>query len=420
MYTLRNPDVVRNKKITVLGLARSGLACANLLARAGACVCVSDSCDNEVTRRNAQQLAPGISVELGRHSQAYIRGQDLVVISPGIADTAPPVQWANAEGIEVVSEIEVAWWFCPAAVIAITGTNGKTTVTTLIGRMLEASGKKAFVCGNIGNPFSGEVQHVESSDYIVLEVSSFQLEKIKTFKPAIAVILNVSRNHLDRYENMQEYANAKKRIFLNQDNNDVLILNQEDASVREMAQDARSRVIYFSRSDLHNPNQAAVAAVGEALGIAPDITQRVFDTFAGIEHRLERVREVKDVVYVNDSKATTVDSTIWALRNTPGPIILIAGGREKGNDYGLVRDLIRQNVKRLIVMGEAKERIGSAFKGMVAIEEASGLSDAVTKAQANAVKGDTVLFSPMCKSFDMFANYEERGRMFKQLVFALS
>ena len=418
---MRNTAYFSGKKITVLGLARSGYTCASLLSRLGAEVSVSDSSDNESTRSLAGQLDSGvIKIELGTHSEEYIEGRDLVVISPGIPDSALPVFWAKQRGIKVVSEIEVAWSLCPAKVIAITGTNGKTTVTALIGKIIEASGKTVFTCGNIGNPFSGEVEKMREGDFVSLEVSSFQLEHIVNFKPSIAVILNVSRNHLDRYADMREYLSAKKRIFMNQDSGDYLVLNQDDPAVSALADDARSKAFFFSGRGGMNPNQAAVLEVGSLLGIDEKIIHHVFKNFTGIEHRMEYVSNIDSVEFINDSKATTVDSTMWALNNSFVPVILIAGGREKGNDYSLLADLMRKKVRALVVIGEAKDKIKKAYGDFVFVEEALTLPEAVRKAFHKAQAGERVLFSPMCKSFDMFLNYEERGKVFKEAVYALN
>ena len=414
---MRNRDYFKGKKITIVGLARSGLACAGLLHDSGAMVCVTDNKDDQLTRTNAEALKnKDIKIELGRHSREFVEDRDLIVISPGVPDAAVPIVWAKQARIPVLSEIEVASVLCPATIIAITGTNGKTTVTTLIGKVLEAHGKKVFVCGNIGNPFAAEVAKTNASDFVSLEVSSFQLEHIVNFKPKISVILNLSRNHLDRYADMQEYAAAKKRIFMNQDQDDHLVLNADDPAIKDLAQETKAKVAYFSQSSGLNPNQAAVMVLSLILGLDKNLVLRVFKEFNGVQHRLESVAEIHQVKFINDSKATTVDAAIWALKNTPGPVILIAGGREKGNDYSIILDLLKNKVKEAILIGEAKEKIKSAFKGYVAVEEALTLQDAVKKAFGKAQPGDCVLLSPMCKSFDMFTDYEERGRVFKKAV----
>jgi len=415
-----NQDHFKNKKITIVGFARSGLACANLLSELGAQVSITDNQDNALTRRNCAQLkSKDIKIELGRHTREFIKDRDIVVISPGVADSASAIVWAKESGIPVISEIEAASILCPATIIAITGTNGKTTVTTLIGKVLEARGEKVFVCGNIGKPFSGEVKDIKRSDFVSLEISSFQLEHIEKFKPKISVILNLSRNHLDRYSNMQEYLEAKKRIFMNQDKEDYLVLNFEDPLIKELGKETKANVAYFHKDKDLNPNESAVMAVSSILGIDKDLVLRVFKDFRGVEHRLEQVAEINGIRFINDSKATTVDATIWALLNSSNPVILIAGGREKGNDYSLMLDLAKSRVKRAVLIGESKEKIRHAFSGLFPIDEADNLEDAVNKAFSQAKSGDSILLSPMCKSFDMFRDYEERGMVFKSAVRAL-
>ena len=412
-----NTDSFKNKKITIVGLAKSGLACADLLSDLGAGVSVTDNNDSELTRQSLSKLkSKNIKSELGRHTQEFIRGRDLVVVSPGIPDNASPVIWSKEFKIPIISEIEVAAILCPATVIAVTGTNGKTTVTTLIGKILQARGERVFVCGNIGNPFSGEVSKMKEDDFVSLEVSSFQLEKIQAFKPKISVILNFSRNHLDRYKDMREYLKAKKRIFMNQDKDDYLVLNYQDPIRGELAKEAKAKVVYFSQDEDLNPNQSAVLAVASILGIGRELALNVFREFKGIEHRMEYFTEINNVKFINDSKATTVDSTIWALKNISCPVILIAGGRDKGSDYRPILDLIQKKVRDVILIGEAKEKIKDVLTGFLPIDEAQSLEEAVNAAFYKANSGDCVLLSPMCSSFDMFSNYEERGNCFKRAV----
>ncbi len=417
---MRNTDYFRNKKVTIVGLARSGLACANLLFELGADVKITDNQNTEPVKLNAQKLkSKDIGIELGGHTLEFIKGRDLVVISPGVPNSALPISWAKQYGIPLISEIEVAWILCPAEIIAVTGSNGKTTVTTLIGKIIETSGRKAFVCGNIGNPFCGELTRIWPSDYVVLEVSSFQLETISGFKPKISIILNFSRNHLDRYKDMMEYLGAKKNIFINQDSSDFLILNQNEPVLKELAKETKAQLVYFSESLEFNPNQSAVMAVGHILGIDKKKTLKVFSEFQGIEHRLEQVAVISGIKFINDSKATTVDSCVWALKNIPNPIILIAGGKDKGVDYNLILDYSSGKVKEAVLIGQAREKIGNVFKGKIPFEEAVSLEEAVKKAFSKAQPGDCVLLSPMCSSFDMFSSYEERGRVFKEIVYNL-
>jgi len=414
---MRNTDLYVNKKIAIIGLARSGLACANLLCAIGANVRVTDLKQrSELTEAISQLISSSIRVECGGHTEETIAGCDMAVLSPGIADTALPVRWAIKHGIPIYSEIEIAWTLCPAPVIAITGSTGKTTTATLMGKVLEDAGINAIVCGNIGNPFSGEVARFKPQDYVVLEVSSFQLEKIKNFRPHIAIVTNVSKNHLDRYPGMEEYISAKKRIFLNQQPNDYLLLNKCDPASKEFGLTARSQIVYFGQDTCLNQNQAAVAKAADIMGIPDKVYMKTFKDFKGIEHRMEYVARINDVSFINDSKATTVESTMWALRNIPQRAVLIAGGKDKGLDYSLILELARQKVRSCILIGEAADKISRAFQGIVFVEKSPNLKDAVHKAFKKALPGDTVLLSPMCSSYDMFNDYEERGRAFKKIV----
>jgi UDP-N-acetylmuramoylalanine--D-glutamate ligase len=418
---MRNIDYFRNKKVTVVGLARSGLACAQLLSDLGAEVSVTDCSDTPAVRLNTVRLKEkNIRFESGKHTPEFIAGRDFIVISPGVTNTSLPVTWARELGIPVIAEIEVGWMVCPACVIAVTGSSGKTTVATLIGKVLEASGKRVFVCGNIGTPFCGEVAKIGPDDFVSLEVSSFQLETIRSFKPKIAVMLNFSRNHLDRHKDIEEYLNAKKRIFMNQGEDEFLVLNKQDPVLKGLAGEAKAKAVYFSETGQFNPNQAAVAAVSSILGINNNLCARVFADFKGLEHRLEYVTRVNNIIFINDSKATTVESAVWAIKNISSPVILIAGGRDKGVDYRGIIDVSRKKVKEVIVIGEARERIEDALRGALPLNDASTLEEAVRKAFHDAAPGDCVLLSPMCSSFDMFLDYEERGRVFKNAVYALA
>jgi len=404
-----------------VGLARSGLACADLLYNLGAEVSITDNQDNEATRLNASRLkSKSINLELGKHTQEFIKNRDFMVVSPGVPNNALPIVWAEQFKIPIISEIELAWVLCAGTVIAITGTNGKTTVTTLIGKVLEAAGKNVFICGNISNPFSGEVNKIEADNFVALEVSSFQLERIQNFKPKIAVILNFSCNHLDRHKDIAEYLGIKKRIFMNQDSSDYLVLNYDDPVVRNFSKETKAQVVYFKEKENLNPNQSGVLAAASILGIDSELCFKVFREFKGIEHRLEFVTKINNVIFINDSKATTADSTIWALKNIPEPIILIAGGRHKGIDYKIIRDLAREKVKEAILIGEAAERIKDSLGGSLSIQRAITLKEAVQKAFSKASPGDCVLLSPMCSSFDMFQDFEERGKVFKEAVFNLA
>jgi UDP-N-acetylmuramoylalanine--D-glutamate ligase len=419
---MHNSEYFKNKKVTIVGLARSGVACANLLHNLKAIVSVTDIKDDPQSRLACTKLcSPEIKVELGKHSQDLIKQADLVVLSPGVALDSLCVNWAREFNKLLISEIEVASILCPAQIIAVTGSNGKTTVTTLIGKVLTAAGKQVFVCGNIGNPFCGEVGKLQERDFVVLEVSSFQLETIKDFKPKLAVILNCTPNHLDRYNNLQEYLDAKKRIFMNQDANDFLVVNADDPVLSAAASSAKSKVVSFAKEKELNPNQSAVVAVGRVLGVELEKMKVVFREFKGIEHRMEEVAEIGGVKFINDSKATTADSAIWAISNIASPVILIAGGRHKGINYRVIFDVAKGKVLHAFLLGEAKDIIASDLEGVdFPIEKVATLKEAVIKAYRQAKPGYCVLLSPMCSSYDMFKDYEERGRAFKRIVLDLS
>lgn len=418
---MQNTKYFKGKNITIVGLARSGLACANLLHSLGAYVRVTDINDNTQTRSFAVRLSSkDIQVELGGHSEYFIRQAELVIISPGVPSNAQPILWAKRFAKPVISEIELASMLCPAEIIAVTGSNGKTTVTTLIGKILSASGKRVFVCGNIGNPFCAEVEKLKKGDFVVLEVSSFQLEMIKDFKPKIAVILNLTPNHLDRYNNIQEYLDAKKRIFMNQDKNDSLVLNTDDPLLKAAASGAKSKVFFFDKEGGLNPNQNAVIAVGKILKIKLENMLSVFQKFKGLEHRMEEVAEINGVKFINDSKATTADSAIWAMSNISAPIILIAGGRHKGINYRVILGAARNKVKQAFLIGEAKDIIAADLSGGFPIEKVDTLKEAITSSYEQSKPGDYILFSPMCSSFDMFKDYEQRGEAFKKIVLDLA
>ena len=417
-----NSEHFKNKKVTIVGLARSGVACANLLYRAGALVSVTDIKDDAQSRQACAKLcAREIKVELGKHSQDLIKQADLVVISPGVPLNSLCVNWAKEFNKLLISEIEVASILCPAQIIAVTGSNGKTTVTTLIAKVLAAAGNKVFVCGNIGNPFCADVEKMSKGNFVVLEVSSFQLETIKDFKPKIAIILNFTPNHLDRYNSMPEYLGAKKRIFMNQDQGDFLVLNADDPILKAIAYEAKSKVIFFAKEGQANPNQSAVIAVSKILGLDVEQAKNVFQEFKGIQHRLEEVVEINGVKFINDSKATTADSAIWAMNNISSPIILIAGGRHKGIDYRVILEAAKNKVIHAFLIGEAKDIIASSLKaGGFSIEKVDTLKEAVTKAYLSAQPGQVVLLSPMCASYDMFTDYEARGMAFKKIVLDLA
>jgi len=468
---------LKNKKVTIIGLARSGFSLSRMISRLGGQVKISEkaafdpakhSFDGsnrfharhpEDTERSEWDEGPikilqpfglpwpangfsqggqddlldkdyqrgqKIEMEFGGHTRGFIEDSDLLVISPGVSRNAEPILWAKAKGIPVVGEIELAWQFCPCPVIAVTGSNGKTTVVTLIKKIFEQAQRKVCACGNIGLPFSDYVLDLNKEDTVVLEISSFQLESIAQFRPHVAVLLNFSQNHLDRHADLEEYFQAKKRIFENQTKDDFAVLNYQYPRLRDLAKELKARVCFFNNSQttetalLKNPNYLAAMEVARVMGIGSDICHQVFESFRGVEHRLEWVRQFNGVDYINDSKSTTAEAGRWALESASKPIVMICGGRDKNIDFLVLRDLVGQKVKKMVVIGEAREKIRNAFQDVVSLEEAKDLEQAVIRAREHAVAGDVVIFSPMCTSFDMFLNFEERGRVFKTIVQGLS
>ncbi|MDD4909889.1 MAG: UDP-N-acetylmuramoyl-L-alanine--D-glutamate ligase [Candidatus Omnitrophica bacterium] len=414
----------KGKKAAVLGAGRSGLAAAALLKDAGADVFVSDLSDSSKILESERFLAArDIEFEFGKHSKDRIKQSGLIVISPGISGNSDIVKWADGLKIPIISEIELGYLFCKGRIVAVTGTNGKTTVTTLIGKVISAAGYKCFTCGNIGRPFCADAGQAREGDFISLEVSSFQLERTQSFKPRVAVMLNISPDHMDRYRDIDEYFSAKKKIYANQGSDDFLILNYDDPLLAGLAGEAPSRAMFF-RDKLEdskhgvklNPNHFAVMAAAEALGIPEKTCMAVFREFKGVEHRLEAVRTIRDILFINDSKATNVDSAIWALKNLSRPAVIIAGGRDKNCPLDPVLPLVRQKVKHMVLIGEATDKFYDFFKDTVSIDKAGDLEGAVRAAYKRAAPGDCVILSPMCASFDMFDNYEHRGRVFKEIV----
>jgi UDP-N-acetylmuramoylalanine--D-glutamate ligase len=450
---------LRQRRFSVIGAARSGVAVARLLRSRGAAVLVSDVAPAEKMRETASLLeGAGISAEFGGHSPCVLDA-DTLVVSPGVPSDAPVIQRARSAGLEVVSEIEAASWFCSSPIVGVTGTNGKTTTTTLIGRMLEDARHPAVVGGNIGTAFSEVVERSGKHGTAVLEISSFQLDHIRTFRADVAVLLNITPDHLDRYGNsFERYAAAKARIFENQKPGDVAIYNGDDEAARVTAENAipagvrrlmfraagpvdegacveqdrlvtvvngqRTEVLPVGeisirgRHNLYNA-MAAVLAV-KARGITTASARASLRNFRGVEHRLEFVRDLHGVMFVNDSKATNVDSVWYALQSFDRPLVVLVGGRDKGNDYGRLTELVRRHVHAIVAIGESAAKVEEAFRGVVPVQRAETMPVAVMTAVALARPGDVVLLSPACASFDWFENYEHRGRVFKQLVMELS
>jgi UDP-N-acetylmuramoylalanine--D-glutamate ligase len=447
---------LHNKRVLVVGLGKSGVASALFLKEHGARVTVSDTKSEDQLRDEIPVLLDqGIAVETGGHGERTFRGQDLIVVSPGVPVDAPPLVQARASGEPVIGEIELAAQHISGPVVAITGSNGKTTTTTLAGEILTAGGFSTLVGGNIGTPAISLVERANRETVVVLEVSSFQLETIQTFRPKVAVILNVTPDHLDRHRTFQTYVDAKARIFENQQASDFGVLNEDDATCATLGGRTRAQVFWFSRKKevkqgawvrdgriwfrdgsgareimlvseiplkgAHNvENVLAAVCAGALMGCKPEQLRGAVRTFKAVEHRLEYVATVQGVEYYDDSKATNVDATIKALESFPANIHLILGGKDKGSDYRVLNDLLRERVKRVYTIGAAAEKIESHIKGAVEIVHAETLDNAVRRAAAVAQPGDIVLLAPACASFDQFQSYNHRGRVFKEVVKSLA
>ncbi|HZP21797.1 MAG TPA: UDP-N-acetylmuramoyl-L-alanine--D-glutamate ligase [Terriglobales bacterium] len=442
---------LRNQRVLVVGLGKSGVASALFLAERGARVAVSDAKSPEQLRDEMPLLLDhGISVETGQHGERTFRDQDLIVVSPGVAFDVPQLMHARERGIPVIGEVELAARFLKGHIIAITGSNGKTTTTTLAGEILVAAGEKTLVGGNIGTPAITFVDRASDDAWLVLEISSFQLETIETFHPQIAVVLNVTPDHLDRHGTFANYVAAKARIFENQTGADFAVFNADDQACVAMAKGVTAGTRWFSRTKdvehgtfvrgdqivwrdasgervimplgeiqlkgAHNvENVLAAACIGMLVGVAPEQIRAAVAAFKAVEHRLEYAATVRGVDYYNDSKATNVDATIKALESFPGRIHLILGGKDKGSDYTVLNDLLQERVKCVYTIGAAAAKIESQIRGAEVVS-AGTLESAVRRASESASPGDIVLLAPACASFDQFDSYEHRGRTFKELV----
>ncbi len=447
---------LNGKKVLVVGLGKSGVASALFLKARGARVTVSDTKSGDELRNEIPVLLDhGITVETGGHGERTFRGQDLIVVSPGVPVDAPPLVQARGLGECVIGEIELAAQFLPGPIVAITGSNGKTTTTTLAGEIMSASGFPVLVGGNIGTPAIAFAGRAKADTVIVLEVSSFQLETIQTFRPKVSVVLNVTPDHLDRHRTFEVYVNAKARVFENQQGSDFAVLNADDATCVAMAARTRAQVFWFSRqkevekgawvregkivfrnSDeqreilqvseiplkgAHNlENVLAAVCAGMLMGCAPAKIRDAVRNFRAVEHRLEFVATIGGVDYYNDSKATNVDATIKALESFPANIHLILGGKDKGSDYSVLNDLLRKRVKRVYTIGAAAAKIESQIvsskDGGPEVVHSQTLENAIRSAHAAAKAGDIVLLAPACASFDQFKSYEHRGKVFKEIV----
>ena len=450
---------VAGKRVAVIGLGRSGQAAVRLLRRLGARVTVADQKPSSELAAALGGLSAGeVEIHGAGAYEPALRGAEVVVVSPGVPMALAPLQRARQAGMRIIGELELASRHLTGRVLAVTGTNGKSTTVTWIGELLRGAGYAPFVGGNLGTPLAeAALASLDGKawDLVVAEVSSFQLETIETFHPWIGAVLNVTPDHLDRYPSMEAYAAAKLRLFENQGDADYAVLNADDPWLSRSAVVSRGARIEFSRTrpverglyldgnmmilsnlygrreevgrvdalqvkGVHNiENAMAAAAVAALAGCPMDVISQGLRAFRGLEHVMEVVRVLRGVAYVNDSKGTNVDATIKALESVPAPVILIAGGREKGGEYPGLAEAVRRKARRVILLGEARARLREVLAGTCPITEAASLKDAVRDAANTAVAGDTVLLSPACASFDMFADYKDRGRQFKEAVHEL-
>ena len=422
-----------DRRVAVVGSGRSGLAAAELLCRMGCRVRVTDAGQSSelIEAKDRLDLLGAEQVEIGGHSQELIEWADLVVLSPGVPEHSGPVPWAVQRGIPIISEIELAFLFCPSPIVAVTGTNGKSTAVTLIAQIARASGRHAIACGNLGVPFSSVVDDLTPESLAVVEVSSFQLLWCTRFRPSIGVLLNVGTNHLDRHHDPAAYLAAKARLFQSQTAEDWAVLNGTDERIVNVGRHVMAGCVWFGDNRTNvapfelapqtqrilTPGQQAVLQVGRLLGIADPLSWQVLRAFRGLEHRLEPVGSLRGVQFINDSKSTTPDSLLFALSQTRGQVVVIMGGRDKGMEFGpLAERLHEERVRGVVLIGESRSRLRALFNGAPPVRESASLDEAIRTAASMSEPGTTVLFSPACASFDMFRDFEDRGRQFKSLV----
>jgi UDP-N-acetylmuramoylalanine--D-glutamate ligase len=441
----------------VVGLARSGVGAANLLVKEGREVVATDRKREEDLSDSLRELDPGVRLELGGHPRGLAEGASLVVVSPGVPSDIALIKKAREAGAEVIGELELGWRaYEGVPFYAVTGTNGKSTTVSLLAMMMERSGRRCLLGGNIGRPLTAEAAAGVGADCVVAEVSSFQLETVVRFHARGAAILNVTPDHMDRYDSMESYMKAKADIGINQGPGDFLVLNADDPGCAELNERFISRVagregLFFSRkhevrgvyikddgifvnlgasSDgalipcadigikgVHNlENAMAASLLALCAGCPAEAVASALRDFCGLEHRLEFVREVRGATYVNDSKGTNVAAAVKSLEGFSGPVVLIAGGRDKGGDFRPLARLLEDKARAVVLIGEASEKMEGEFTGSANCVRASDMEDAVRQALEMAEEGDTVLLSPACASFDMFRDFEERGRVFKEAV----
>ena len=438
---------LNGKRVLVAGAGKTGIATARFLLEKNAQVTVADSNVNAVIPEDLKKSTA--KIKTGPHENSIFTEQDLIIISPGIPLTIEPIATAKSNGVEIIGEIELAYLFTETPIIAVTGTNGKTTTTTLLQHIFETSGKKVFTGGNIGTPLIEYVSGDQDADYIIAEISSFQLETINKFRPYISILLNITEDHLDRYDSFDDYAAAKKNIFANQQRTDFAIINIEDKLAAKMSEDIKADVLFFStKNEIENGsyykdgfhflkgsektrieekgvilqgehNRENILAAVSAAGICnlsyENIT-KALHTFKGLPHRMEFVDCINGINFFDDSKATNVGACLKSISSIKPPIILIAGGKDKGGSYFPLINEINKNVQEIILIGEAQNRIRKELEATVPITSAMTLEKAVTEAFSRAKEGCSILLSPACSSFDMFDSYVHRGNIFKTAI----
>jgi UDP-N-acetylmuramoylalanine--D-glutamate ligase len=442
---------LKGKKVLVVGLGKTGMACTRFLKEQEAEVTVSEAKPADQIQEELKKVERWmVKVETGGNREESFLDADLIVVSPGVPLNIPPLEKAKEEGKEIMSEIELTYRFCEHPIIAITGTNGKSTTTSLLGEIFRIAGRKVFVGGNLGNPMIEMFFAPEPVEYVIAEISSFQLEAITRFRPSTSILLNITPDHLDRYGTYQEYIDAKARIFINQEKDDHAILNYDDPECVKLSEEIKAQTGFFSTrkhleigcsvdgdylsyqwggvkeeyaieditlTGIHNyENIMAAIMAAKIYGLPTEAIRIALKQFKALEHRMELVKIVRGVKFYNDSKGTNVGAAARSLESFPSNIILIAGGKDKGGDYRILRKPAQGRLKSLILLGQAKEKIKEALGDMAPTYVVRDLDEAVVTAFKVSSPGDTVLFSPACSSFDMFRNFEERGEIFKNLV----
>jgi len=447
-----------DKKVLIVGFARSGVGAAKLLCAKGAKVTINDIKEEKEFSKQIKMLEGyDINYELGQKADSFVSSQDLIVVSPGVPTSLSFFKLAKQKGVKLIGEMELGYLYTKCPITAITGTNGKTTTTALLGEIYKKSGKKTFVAGNIGESIAACALDTSKEDVMALEVSSFQLETIDTFKPHIAAILNITPDHLDRHKDMQEYIEIKEKIFSNFTQNDLAVLNYDDLNLKEMAKNIDGFIYYFSiLTDVKNgvclkgdtmvfckenetdivitkkqevrisgkynlQNALAAACMAILSGVEPLVIRYVLASFEGVEHRLESVCEAKGVKFINDSKGTNPASTICAIESMENPTVLILGGYDKEVEFDTLAKSFTDRIKAVVVLGQTGQKIASALLnvGFGAVTFAKDFEGAVLSAFELSKPGYSVLLSPACASYDMFKDFEERGRVFKEIAFKI-